>query len=201
MTTKTEQIESVRGLARQLNRAHTTVGRWLTRDDWPFKPSPPWPLSIVPEVEQWAEDNLQEDRNAEQAHNRDVVPAPGFTLTGHDIASERTPFHLKPLLIPAQYATLTMADFEAFALIVTVAFKLVMEERCAAIGEGELLPEAPAVYYGRLMPSEDDSEQWERLLQILNIAVAAWLDRRFSGTPGYEPYNPEAAKRKGAKRR
>jgi hypothetical protein len=199
MTTVETQIDSIRGLARLLNRAHTTVGAWLRRDDWPFRPAPPWPLGIVSAIEEWAEDHLQEDRNADQARRPDVkVAAPGFTLTGHDIASERTPFHLRPHLTPEQYGTLTMADFDAFAHAIVAAFKVLLADRAEAIGEGDLLDEGSPAYFARLMPDADDAEQNEKLGRYLNIVFCCWMDKRFTGTPGYEPLLPPTT-RKGRK--
>lgn len=197
MVSEVTQIPSIRGLARLLGRAHTTVGGWLHRPDWPFRPAPPWPLGIVSDIEQWAEDHLQEDRNTEQARPRTVnVAAPGFTLTGNDIAAESTPFHLRPHLTEAQYGTLTMADFESFAHVITLAFKLLMHDRCEELGEGELLEEAPPAYYARLMPDEGDPAQTDRLQHLLNIVYGSWMDKRFTGTPGYRPYMRENAKAK-----
>src|SRR4051794_24164016 len=100
MSTATDletQIPSIRALARLLNRSHTTIVEWRHR--WPFKPSPPWPLSQVPAMLEWSESEFDDERNTEQVEARErraKLRVPGFTLTAEDIASERTPFKLRP---------------------------------------------------------------------------------------------------------
>lgn len=59
--------KSIRGLARKVGRAESTVRKWIRRDNWPFSLEPPW---RVVRVKAWMEIHLKPDPAA--AYHRKV---------------------------------------------------------------------------------------------------------------------------------
>lgn len=54
--------DTIRSLAKQLRRGESTVRKWISRDDWPFRRTPPWNIE---KVKVWSEINLKPDPAAE----------------------------------------------------------------------------------------------------------------------------------------
>jgi len=50
--------KSIRALARQVDRAESTVRKWIGREDWPFSLTGPWDVRLVTA---WAEIHLKGD--------------------------------------------------------------------------------------------------------------------------------------------
>lgn len=57
-----EIVKSNRELAQRLEISEAAVRKRLAHATWPFG-SAPWPAELIPEMKQWAEENLSEDPN------------------------------------------------------------------------------------------------------------------------------------------
>lgn len=201
-TSAAETITSYRALARLLGRAHTTVMGWTAREDWPFAPDPPWPVSQAAEMEEWADDNLQEDRNHEQRERaaQELVTAPGRRVTWQDVAHEDGPFNCRRCLGSALFGACTVADFESLASHLTFALFEMQLSVAKAEGADGVLAEATPAYYTRLLSKADPDE----FLRCLNHYTTGWILRRFAfERPGFwrelaEPWDeaPTAAELK-----
>lgn len=56
--------QSVRELARRVDRSHTAVTKWLADPRWPFARRGPWDARTVGEIRQWATTTLEPDKSA-----------------------------------------------------------------------------------------------------------------------------------------
>jgi hypothetical protein len=167
--------------------SHVTVGAWLNRGDWPFRSAPPWPLSIIHEIEDWRIATLEPDRNTDQQEKKrrksePMLPMLGaHRLSGRDMLDESCPFRLMKATPQSLIDKLTLAELNEIAGAINFMTAMSLVELVKKTGEGDGLPsEAPAAYWQRLMTNlGSDQSLCEKWMDELNRVVTGWLHHKF----------------------
>lgn len=82
---------SIRAFAAAIPRSHSTLSRWMSREDWPadVATTGPWHQADVERVRQWADETLEPDRTG---HHTPVDDGDGFyRRVSHAVARWKMP--------------------------------------------------------------------------------------------------------------
>lgn len=189
-----QQIPSVRALAELLDKSHTTIRRWIAREDWPFRRSPPWSRDDRPGILRWVADHLQEDRAA--GWNDEAPPPPATPrvpleefafVTDRDTLDESCPLSLWGTEIPEkQVFAITVEDAVAYGVALNVGVQCGIRHHSE--DEGRSLPEvATDAEWRKLVVSLGT----DRLMRSLAAGFAHWVEVRFKGRPEWAKWMPD----------
>lgn len=173
-----------------LGCAKSTMSRYLARDDFPVRRSPPWTQADAEVVLSWRADCLQENRD----WTRERAPDPPATITleaalariDHAALTDPAcPMNVSRWLGPTLAMELTLANLIDLAAVHRYGLACAMLAQAQAEGAKGLAAVAPADYYSGLM-HRALTQRAKETVATVNKLLMGWTADRFKARKGWQ---------------